>query len=166
VINACDVYPVSSVIKSEVVVDSVGRDVRSTLKSGDWVELLDDILILQGKPGQFLQVSDVSSQDRRVTHVSNSAFDIDPKIAIIRAHFQPPVNSYRTGDYWLIPARTALQGSIEWPATSDNPSVPIALPPHGIDHHYLPLGVVTLANATSCQLGVTSQFISPINPIT
>jgi hypothetical protein len=81
-------------------------------------------------------------------------------------NYEAPVNSYRTGDYWLIPARTALQGSIEWPATTDNPPVPIALPPHGIDHHYFPLGVVTLANASSNQLGVTPQFTTPINPIT
>jgi len=35
-----------------------------------------------------------------------------------------------------------LQGSIEWPATTDNPPVPIALSPHGIDHHYLPIGAI------------------------
>jgi len=223
--NASDVYPVISVSKSEVLVDFVGRDFRSTLKSGDWVELLDDILILQGRPGHLLQVGEVSAQDRRVTLVGSSPVDISVKdpnhphpflrrwdqkdpttgglsegLAVTEAttpqtdpwidledgiqiqfiaalspmvpgapgstDFQSPVNFYRTGDYWLIPARTALQGSIEWPATSDNPPVPIALPPHGVDHRYLPLGVVTLANATSNQLGVTSQFVSQINPIT
>jgi hypothetical protein len=223
--NASDVYPVVSISKSEVIVESAGRDVRSTLKSQDWVELLDDILILQGKPGPLLQVSEVSANDRRVTLVASSPFDIsandsnhphpflrrwDQKdssssgtsnsIPIVEAantpndgwidleegiqvqfipalspqvpdepgsvDFQAPVNFYRTGDYWLIPARTALQGAIEWPATSDNPPVPIALPPHGVDHHYLPLGVVTLASATSGQLSVTAPFISPINLIT
>jgi Family of unknown function (DUF6519) len=222
--NASEVYPVISVSKSEVMVASTGRDVRSTLRSKVWVELLDDILILQGKPGPLLQVSEVSANDRRVTLVASSPLDIsanDPNhphpflrcwdqkdsspngtsggIPIIEAtstqndgwfdleegiqiqfipalspqvpdepgstDFEAPTNSYRTGDYWLIPARTALQGSIEWPATSDNPPVPIALAPHGVDHHYLPLGVVTLASATSGQLNVTAPFISPINPI-
>jgi hypothetical protein len=64
-----------------------------------------------------------------------------------------PANSYRTGDYWLIPARTAT-ADVEWPKepakdSSGNPvTVPIALPPAGVQHHYAPLAVVTLANGT------------------
>ncbi|HWQ19457.1 MAG TPA: DUF6519 domain-containing protein [Methanotrichaceae archaeon] len=42
-------------------------------------------------------------------------------------------SKYRTGDYWLIPVR-ALAG-VNWPE---------ALPPHGIEHHYAPLAIVTL----------------------
>jgi Family of unknown function (DUF6519) len=39
---------------------------------------------------------------------------------------------YRTGDYWLIPARVAT-GNVEWPQDDDlNPQ---PLPPHGIEHH-------------------------------
>jgi hypothetical protein len=41
---------------------------------------------------------------------------------------------YRSGDYWLIPARVAT-GTIEWP-------VGMALPPRGVEHHYAPLGFV------------------------
>jgi hypothetical protein len=46
---------------------------------------------------------------------------------------------YRTGDYWLIPARV-VTGDIEWP--TDNDGEPHALPPHGIQHHYAPLARV------------------------
>ena len=64
-----------------------------------------------------------------------------------------PGNQYRTGDYWLIPARTAT-ADVEWPKVLDshgdpetdpdgNP-VPMALPPHGVTHHYAPLAVVTV----------------------
>lgn len=63
----------------------------------------------------------------------------------------PPVNQYITGDYWLIPARTAT-GDVEWPkviGADGNPEtdaqgniVPIALPPRGITHYYAPLAVV------------------------
>jgi hypothetical protein len=45
---------------------------------------------------------------------------------------------YRTGDYWLIPART-VTGDIEWPSTAEGP---LALAPRGIDHHLAPLAVV------------------------
>jgi hypothetical protein len=54
----------------------------------------------------------------------------------------PAVTGYefRSGDYWLIPARAATR-DIEWPwETKDTRS---ALPPHGIRHHYGLLGVLT-----------------------
>jgi len=48
--------------------------------------------------------------------------------------------NYRTGDYWLIPARVAT-GDVEWPQADDlNPQ---PLPPHGVEHHYAPLGFVS-----------------------
>ena len=67
-----------------------------------------------------------------------------------------PGGIYRTGDYWLIPARTAT-GKIEWPDAPDTD--PAALPPHGIVHHYAPLaiisvgaeGTVTLEQDCRCQ---------------
>jgi hypothetical protein len=57
---------------------------------------------------------------------------------------QPP-NSYRTADYWLIPARTAT-GDVEWPREKDRGGnlVPIAKPPDGIEHHYAPLAVISV----------------------
>src|SRR5262249_39463637 len=62
-----------------------------------------------------------------------------------------PASAYRTGDYWLIPARTAT-ADVEWPRepakdSTGNPRlVPIALPPAGVEHHYAPLAVGTVAN--------------------
>lgn len=47
-------------------------------------------------------------------------------------------HEYRSGDYWLIPARVAT-GDVLWPQRDDEPA---ALPPHGIDHHYAPLAIV------------------------
>ena len=73
----------------------------------------------------------------------------------IQIQFQPPpvdLNRYRTGDYWLIPARVAT-GNIEWPVNvndkgelehdKDGNTIPIAQPPHGIRHHYAPLAILT-----------------------
>ena len=55
----------------------------------------------------------------------------------VQVRFAPGA-MYRTGDYWLIPARTTT-GDIEWPGpTNDRP----AMPPHGVEHHYAPLAVV------------------------
>jgi hypothetical protein len=62
----------------------------------------------------------------------------------IQIHFQSGGN-YRTGDYWLIPARTAT-GQLEWPmihsAESAGDHLPDWLPPHGVQHHYAPLAQV------------------------
>lgn len=60
----------------------------------------------------------------------------------------PPVGgsggpAYRTGDYWLIPARVAT-GDVEWPGPAGNP-LPRA--PHGVEHVFAPLGIVSI-NAT------------------
>lgn len=52
---------------------------------------------------------------------------------------------YRSGDYWLIPARTAT-GNVEWPPTASGPQ---AIAPHGVEHHYAPLAVITVAGGGS-----------------
>ncbi|MFF4575446.1 DUF6519 domain-containing protein [Streptomyces sp. NPDC001410] len=46
---------------------------------------------------------------------------------------------YRTGDHWLIPARTAT-GSVEWPA--DAARRPLLRTPAGIARHFAPLALV------------------------
>jgi hypothetical protein len=72
--------------------------------------------------------------------------------------------NYRTGDYWLIPARVAT-GGIDWPPTlgadgrpetdTAGQIIPASLPPNGIRHHYAPLGIVP-ADAPAAQ-GVQVQ---------
>ena len=52
------------------------------------------------------------------------------------------VQPYQTGDYWLIPARTAT-GDIEWPQAIGTNS-PQPLPPRGITHYYAPLGLLSV----------------------
>ncbi len=57
-------------------------------------------------------------------------------------HLSTDPETYRPGDYWLIPART-ITGDVEWPQKADPagklPSVAVSLPPHGVEHHYAPL---------------------------
>jgi hypothetical protein len=57
---------------------------------------------------------------------------------------QAPV--YKTGDYWIIPARTVI-GDVQWPkereSDTDSP-VAKALSPHGVNHYYAPLAIVTV----------------------
>jgi hypothetical protein len=48
-------------------------------------------------------------------------------------------NHYRTGDFWLIPARVAT-GNVLWPKHRGKPA---AIGPHGVQHHYAPLAIVS-----------------------
>ncbi len=77
----------------------------------------------------------------------------------IQIQLLPPVDKtvhvYRTGDYWLIPARVAT-GDIEWPVELEDSGKPkldangnmisIPKPPHGIWHHYAPLAILVGSN--------------------
>ena len=53
------------------------------------------------------------------------------------------LTTWRAGDYWLVPARTAT-GDVIWPSDTDakGTSVPLAVPPHGVEHHFAPLGTI------------------------
>ncbi|WP_426700917.1 DUF6519 domain-containing protein [Rhodanobacter sp. Col0626] len=59
----------------------------------------------------------------------------------IQISFEPG-GMYATGDYWLIPARVAGSGMLDWPQVTgaDGKSGPAALPPRGLHHHAV-LGV-------------------------
>lgn len=52
-----------------------------------------------------------------------------------------PAPAFRTGDYWLIPARVAT-GDVEWPGP---PANPLQRPPYGVEHSYAPLAVISVA---------------------
>src|SRR5579864_1880630 len=178
-----------------VVLENLGRDDRFGLSEGDWVELVNDVYVLQNESADLLRVQKIDSGSLTVTlegaadsslakpgtHPLLRRWDQkggDPaeggltlgndKAALVeesssnwlvledgvQIQFQPPVpgrpdNQYRTGDYWLIPARTAT-GDVEWPReTIQDPNgtttiVPIAKPPDGIQHHYAPLAVINV----------------------
>jgi hypothetical protein len=65
------------------------------------------------------------------------------QIQFQKPHDQAKPNEYRSGDYWLIPART-VTGGVEWPTSSTKDGkMPVALPPDGVTHHYAPLATIT-----------------------
>jgi hypothetical protein len=57
--------------------------------------------------------------------------------------------TFRSGDYWLIPARVAT-GNVIWPtetgtdAQGNTVTNPAAMPPDGVTHYYAPLAVATI----------------------
>ncbi len=151
----------------------LGKDKTLSLKAGDWVEVLDDAIELSDEPaGMLVKITDSPDVSGRIITVSQDILGIDmsrhPKVRLWdqgsdAMSVTPPSgsdsieleqgifvqfsgSSFKTGDYWLIPARTAT-GDIEWPKDeTKNPAEPIPKPPLGIRHHYCRLAVLEQDN--------------------
>lgn len=213
--NGSVVFPIIGKVEGNIVkLEHLGRDKRFGLKKDDWVEIVDDAILLPDttppeNPSPLFQIDSVDyvhsqvklktvpgdiGQDfmkypilRRWEHfqgdpksdgnltpgegttviVENQWFPLEDGIQIqfqskdqiipesqsqlqgqsgkTAEQLKPSGPSrdimYRTGDYWLIPARTAT-GDVEWPHNDMNE--PIAVEPHGVEHHYAPLAYVIL----------------------
>jgi hypothetical protein len=78
----------------------------------------------------------------------------------VQVYFEPG-GTYRTGDYWLIPARTAT-GDVLWPVEEDDDGTtsPKAVPPHGIKHHYAPLARIAVDGngGVTCEVDCRCTF--------
>jgi hypothetical protein len=79
----------------------------------------------------------------------------------VEVRFSAPADTagparYRTGDHWLVPART-VPGDVLWPRDAGRPR---PLPPHGIDYHYAPLAYVpTDGNPTDLRVTFRPRFV-------
>lgn len=78
--------------------------------------------------------------------------------------------TYRAGDYWMIPARTATDatsGGIEWEFDeSTNPATPIPLLPFGVVHAYAPLAVVDFSPNSGFSLPADADCRPIFPPLT
>jgi hypothetical protein len=150
---------------------SLGRDDYLGLHEQDWVEMLDDAVELAGKPGDLVQIlkidpDNILTLSQPVTgldikrHAKVRRWDSPGAIPVsipadndgylkleggVEIKFESATANFRTGDYWLIPARTVPGqfGDIEWPQDAGQP---VVLPPAGITHHYCRLAVLTVSD--------------------
>jgi hypothetical protein len=160
--NGVAVTTIDGVNGQDITVHDLGRDDVLAFAGGQWVELTDDVTELSGQPGQLLQIDHVTAATRVVSlKTAPTAVNLgrNPKlrrwdsagpvtvaqVPATNSGFIPLENgvevkfeagNYKTGDYWLIPARIAT-ASIEWPFTSPQP-------PLGVVHHYSRLAVAAL----------------------
>jgi pSer/pThr/pTyr-binding forkhead associated (FHA) protein len=190
--------PPATVTGPTFPVTGLSDDPTLGLQAGDWVELTDDSSELTVGYGQLYQVAPTPSDGQHVTITATTAptvtLSLNPKlrrwdqsgtapdqgITVTTAapilleggvQVQFSAGTYQTGDYWLIPARTATsvqQGFVEWPV--DTSLNPVAQPPLGIKHHYAKLGLVELTAAgTLTGLGtdtVPTDCRLPFPPLT
>ncbi len=169
--NASTSSPVLS-LGSTLLLDGMGRDNGFT--SAAYVEVTDEALTLEQAVSDLLAVTAPPEQGRRtiglagtpsaarldrnpVAIVWDGRIDIDltsPSAAApvalergVQVVFVP--GAARSGDYWLIPARTSNSaggGSITWPTADDGVALP--RPPHGTRHHVESLAIVDATAAT------------------
>ena len=167
--------------KSVLKVSTTGRDSVLNIAAGQWVELTDDTHELNGLPGTLVKVTvvqgDLVTIDPGNTVISRAKFPINPRLrrwdspgemqvpqpasdvyisleSGIEVRFDP--DSYKTGDYWLIPARS-LTADVEWPGGAN----PDALPPRGIQHHYCRLALVSVDRAGAVKVLQDCRCIFP-----
>jgi hypothetical protein len=150
------------------------------------VELTDDAHELKGAPGALLRVLAVEGQTLTVDPgsdgVNYAEFAVKPKVRRwnnglggaakvdvpatndgfieleggVEVRFEP--GRYETGDFWLVPARTAT-GDVAWPFTEPQP-------PEGIVHHYCRLGLVTFDGNRFTTVQDCRELFPPMTELT
>jgi Family of unknown function (DUF6519)/Multicopper oxidase len=156
-------------LENKIEIQSRGRDDNLDFKQDTWIEITDELHERFGLPGTMVKVKEVKENiieyypDKVIGHpLIESNFTKNPKARRWDSDgVLKPANAtdyielengveirlgeghYRTGDYWLVPARTNSEESIEWPKIGDKPTdAPQALLPAGVPHHYAPLAII------------------------
>lgn len=185
--NGSIVTPIDSydVANKKITIHDLGRDDVLGFANGQWAEIIDDTKELTGSPGQLVVVSGLDKDSRQLTlpfaptkvdqtfHPKLRRWDNPPSApadGISMTNDWIPLENgvevkfsdgtYKTGDYWVIPARTNT-GDIEWPPDSAPGST--ARPPLGIGHWYAKLALIGLNGKT---LSITSDCRNLFPPLT
>lgn len=168
--NGSVVARLAAIVGDEVTVTAEGRDSYLAFAPGQWIEVTDERRELEGVPGTLVQITAVDGVLLTVDlatatgPLTAAAFPLDrlPKVrrwdsaglatvAVpvdndgflpledgVEVRFTP--GTYRTGDYWLIPARTNT-AAIEWPVDAVT-GVPLPQPRQGVQHSYARLSLI------------------------
>ncbi|MEA5593270.1 DUF6519 domain-containing protein, partial [Rivularia sp. UHCC 0363] len=165
--NGSTVFPIKEIVGNQIGLNNPSRDASQSFTANQWVEITDDALVLQGKPGTLVQLKGAvrdkltfdpttvegkpidSNYFPQKYHPKVTAWDGMTKNATvsidgIEVNFSAESEQdrdivYRTGDYWLIPTR-----KVKVNGTNIIGDFGSALPqtPAGIEHHYSPLALL------------------------
>jgi hypothetical protein len=169
--NASVQTTISKIAGAVLTVADLGKDQVLNFSAGQWVEIVDEESTLKGEPNSLVQIDSPGPGPNEITLKTTVAALANRKGLKLRRWDQTGVSAtsaglnanlatwidleggiqvsfatgnYHTGDYWLIPARTAT-GEIEWPADGGGPK---AESPVGIKHHYCRLALVQSNGST------------------
>ncbi len=161
---------------SDVYVTSLGKDDYFSFASGQWVEIVDPNSEYSGTPRFLAQITappDTSGPNPKLTlslnppafldvsklrlrrwdmtgsSVSASGLKMSAGWTDIEAGIQVQFleGTFKTGDYWEIPARTA-NGEIEWPPFEVPNVNPVPQSPLGTRHHFCCLAHLTVSGTS------------------
>ena len=65
--NGSVIFPIRTLAGNIAELEHLGRDGRSTLTEGDWVEMIDDAMAARSGVGLLAQVNEINRDDRMVT---------------------------------------------------------------------------------------------------
>ena len=191
--NGSIVTSILNITGKDVTVHDLGRDDVLGFKPGQWVEIIDDQLELNGLPGQLAQITFIDNAINKITLNATPALAVNqnlhPKLrrwdGLGAVKFHPNnaqdhfldiesgiqirffKGAFRSGDYWNFPARTATadtqSGNIEWPRQG-NSAVPQS--PFGIKHHYCRLAILHWDGAKFDVIQECRNLFPPITELT
>ena len=173
-----------------LLVDSTGLDAVRGFAPGDRVEVTDRTRELAGVPGIFAEVERVDDAGLHLTADPPARADFDAHAVVRRWDDRAgprlierptagdgwlPLEDgveirftatgvYRTGDYWLVPARTAT-GDVEWPRDTADGAAPLVRPPDGVAHHRSPLALIRRDGAGTFSVTDCRSFIPPLTDL-
>jgi hypothetical protein len=157
---------------SVINVAEIGKDGMLTFASDplpEWLELADDRYDLLHQHGALARLQAVDPATRTITFAPGTLPVLDSAQHPIVRRWDQRGNEatdggvamtgnwqaleggvqvrfgdgiYRVGDFWLIPARTAIgleTGTVEWPRAGE---LPVAQAPHGMQHHFARLALL------------------------
>ena len=198
--NGTVVARLVSVDGGTLVIDSPGRDHATGFAQGDLVEVGDLAGSRRGECGSLGRLTAVNGVTLTVAWAAGTppAGLTDPMVVRrwdcaeaapvtdgwlnledgVQVQFETAAARYRNGDYWLIPARTALSdadladadlaGDVEWPIEEGNPAF---RPPGGIEHRSAPIALLDQADGmwnlvADCRALFTPLADVPDAPVT
>jgi hypothetical protein len=177
--------PQSGILGQTFNVLSLGADQTLGFNRNQWIELSDDLTTLRGQPGTLAFIQDVDPGTQRITLSAPPAGTIDlarnPRMRRweqsdpsqtngVPIVFNTPIDleqgiqvtfqggNYFPGDYWIIPARTAIDettGVLDWPSAPQ--------PAQYAARHIATLAVVTFDGTNFALVG---DCRSPFPPLT
>jgi hypothetical protein len=172
--NASVETTIEKVNGSILTVAEIGKDDILGFGIGQWVEIVDEAGSLNNAPHPLVKINAVNPATREITLDSSAAqyagipklklrrwdqseaaatvdgiampagwTDLEDGIQVIFAD-----GTYKAGDYWLIPARTAT-GEVEWPPYAVPNTAPLPQLPVGSPHYFTKLALVQVQNGSA-----------------
>ena len=144
---------------TRLVVSHPRTDAVTRFATDDWLEVLDEGMVLHGEPGVFVKLGEINGNELAIAENPSGAslptsgmvrrWEGGEPIAIdasrwqilesgVEVHFAN--GQFHTGDYWTIPART-ITHNVEWPSDPSS-GEPLYQMAQGIIHHYCPLALI------------------------